>query len=388
MKYVVAIYSPDQHICYNLHTLDDHGVGGGITARIRMAHALAEHGHEVTLYVNCPETEIIEGVRYCHYSQLEKIDVDVFIVSTSGGELDISSVRNKDIYANLRILMVHGVDPPGGIDLVRFDYIYALSNFVRDLIVERWGIKKDKIFVSHRGVKRDFYQPSGNRAPKRDTFGLVYTGHPSKGLEPAISVVQLLRQKDPRFSLHVYGGHRLWGEAERSIGDDPGVIYHGLIGQIELAQQMQKYGFSLNLQAREEPFGMVLIEAMRAGCVVIASSVGAFPEIIHHGHNGFLIQGNAFDKATHLKVAAIILELIQHPDYCNYLTRNAKTSPFDWNTIAGAWQEHWNWAIQSEPSASTHFDLGTCSTCGADWLPLADGLHCTGCGRYRKSVSS
>ena len=40
----------------------------------------------------------------------------------------------------------------------------------------------------------------------------------------------------------------------------------------------------------EEPFGMVMIEAMAVGCPVIAFNRGAAPEIVTHGTSGFLVQ--------------------------------------------------------------------------------------------------
>lgn len=41
----------------------------------------------------------------------------------------------------------------------------------------------------------------------------------------------------------------------------------------------------------EEPFGLVMIEALLAGCPVIASPRGAAPEIVRDGRDGFLVRG-------------------------------------------------------------------------------------------------
>ncbi len=49
------------------------------------------------------------------------------------------------------------------------------------------------------------------------------------------------------------------------------------------------YGF-LNPIEWEEPFGMVMIEAMALGCPVISFARGAAPELIVHGETGFLVQ--------------------------------------------------------------------------------------------------
>ena len=37
-----------------------------------------------------------------------------------------------------------------------------------------------------------------------------------------------------------------------------------------------------------EPFGLVTIESMAAGTPVIAMGLGAVPEIVAHGHSGFI----------------------------------------------------------------------------------------------------
>lgn len=41
----------------------------------------------------------------------------------------------------------------------------------------------------------------------------------------------------------------------------------------------------------EEPFGLVMLEALLAGCPVIAFPLGAAPEIVDHGETGFLVEG-------------------------------------------------------------------------------------------------
>jgi len=387
MTYSVTFYCPDTHLVYNLHTLDKQGIGGGVTSRIRMAHALAELGHRVTIYNNCPKKQNIDNVHYIPYQQSERIYSDIFIASTSGDGLDLSSLERINIIAKLQILMVHGIDPPHGIDLSEFDYFYAHSEFIRQLIVEVWGIDPIKLFTAYRGIKDNYYHLTGGELPQRDQFGIVYASHPAKGLGPAREILKILIEAEPRFSLNVYGGFQLWGEEERDLDTAPGVTYHGMIGQQALAHELQKYSYALNIQDREEPFGMSVIEAMKAGCIVLASSVGAFPEIIQTGYDGFLIKGRSSDDSTLQSASGIILDLVGNEEQRNQISSKAIVSPHSWIEIAQAWQGHWDWALGRHTQTRTNTVLVNCFACKSEILSLSDGMHCVGCGRYFKSIS-
>ena len=59
----------------------------------------------------------------------------------------------------------------------------------------------------------------------------------------------------------------------------------------------------------QEPFGLVVAEAMARGLPVIASNVGGPSEIITHGKNGLLVE--AGDECA---LAVAISQLIQDPD--------------------------------------------------------------------------
>ena len=56
-----------------------------------------------------------------------------------------------------------------------------------------------------------------------------------KGLNSAINILKHIRKIDPRFTLHVCGSHKLWGELEVPAKQEEGVIQHGTIGQKKLA---------------------------------------------------------------------------------------------------------------------------------------------------------
>jgi glycosyltransferase involved in cell wall biosynthesis len=63
------------------------------------------------------------------------------------------------------------------------------------------------------------------------------------------------------------------------------------VGPVPYAQLPRYYAESDMLVApsRFEPFGMVYLEAMAAGCPVVASAAGGVPEIVQHGKTGQLV---------------------------------------------------------------------------------------------------
>lgn len=66
------------------------------------------------------------------------------------------------------------------------------------------------------------------------------------------------------------------------------------IGPVDMEQKVDLLSRArglLNPIRWEEPFGMVMLEAMAVGCPVIAFARGAAPEIIAHRKSGFLVEG-------------------------------------------------------------------------------------------------
>lgn len=78
------------------------------------------------------------------------------------------------------------------------------------------------------------------------------------------------------------------------------------------------------------------------------------------------------------------MELNRHPGYSEYIRRNAISSPLTWDVLAHAWSGHWDWLLGLRSLEVTSAIFERCSICNGNWLMLADGLHCAGCGQYQK----
>ena len=74
----------------------------------------------------------------------------------------------------------------------------------------------------------------------------------------------------------------------------------------------------LILNSHDEPFGLVLIEAMASGTPVLAARVGGVPEIVTDSENGWLVE-----KGDTQALAARLLDLSQRKDQLEHVTQRA-----------------------------------------------------------------
>jgi len=149
------------------------------------------------------------------------------------------------------------------------------------------------IGVVYHGLPFDTYVSTEQ---KRGEF-LVWIGRfvPEKGAHIAIEVAK--RAGMPlvlagTIDVHIQESHQYFHQAIKPYIDQENVQY---VGPVTLQQKIellsQALGF-LNPIQWEEPFGMVIIEAMSLGCPVISFPCGAVPELIVHSKTGFLAQNS------------------------------------------------------------------------------------------------
>ncbi|HWQ46513.1 MAG TPA: glycosyltransferase family 4 protein [Longilinea sp.] len=385
MKYKVVFYCPDRHVPYDAGRLPDTtGVGGGVMARIRMAQALAAEGHSVTLICNCQKEETERGVRFIPLEGIRSIQADILVITTSGDGMNLAPLSGISISAQRKILMVHGLPRPQGFEGLDLDWIYPLSNYIRKIIQSEWEVPtRTDLFVTYRGVKREYFHTF---LSLRNPFRLAYVGNPLKGRQNAFHVLEKLRKIDPRYHLHVFGDERLWNGTVEKLDAPPGVTNFGLLNQRQLARKLLGCSYSLVLQRRQEPFGNSLVESMAAGCIPLASPVGAYNELVVNGKNGYLIEGDAETPEAWDNAVERIRYLQTHRTEREAIRKSAAAWPFDWSDMAVTWGQHWDLILGLENN-DLPITSEACPECSQPLRKFHDGLHCLQCGGYIKGRS-
>jgi glycosyltransferase involved in cell wall biosynthesis len=118
---------------------------------------------------------------------------------------------------------------------------------------------------------------------------LIFSGriHEQKGVVEAITVAKKANRKLLLFGSSNQEGD-YWLKKVKPLIDDEQIIYKGFVSKEELYSYYAKAcAFIFPIQW-EEPFGLVVVEAMAAGTPVIALRRGSMPELIEDGKTGFL----------------------------------------------------------------------------------------------------
>ena len=142
----------------------------------------------------------------------------------------------------------------------------------------------------HHGLPTSFFK----HAVKKPDSNLMWLGRfvPEKGAHLAIQVAQktgLPLLLAGTVDKHITESVVYFEEQIKPHIDGEHIKYVGPVNTRQKISLLSKaYGF-LNPIQWEEPFGMVMIEAMSVGCPVISFARGAASEIVADGKSGFLV---------------------------------------------------------------------------------------------------
>jgi glycosyltransferase involved in cell wall biosynthesis len=307
----------------------------------RLPHINVLRIPRATIYKNVPflVTKLSEML-----SRVERSYGSIDVVHSHYPSTALASLMWRKIFGSkaLFVLTVHGEYTGNILDrfiFSNYDVICAVSNYIKQQIIRKFNVDSTRIKVLHNAVDTDLIKFDEARAKMfREKLGiqseplLLYVGRiiPEKGLDKLIKAMPLILSEFPTAKLVIVGpkgdfsGERSQyfsyiSHLIKSLKIESSVIYLGSLPNHELVGAYSAADVCIVPSIWNEPFGLVVLEAMACSKPVVAFNVGGIPEIISDGIDGFLIP-----RGEVKELASKILFLLEHPEIRIEMGRNAR----------------------------------------------------------------
>lgn len=159
-------------------------------------------------------------------------------------------------------------------------YFVPISNYQKNSL-------KDLNYVQtiYHGIDLNVFEFSQEQTSKIFWIG---RGIPEKGLDDAFEAVKYCK-KPATFFISPRESHEVWLNDLLSKKPDLAKIHYYNAKRSDVIAQYKKSKLFLFPIKWEEPFGLVMLEAMACGTPIVAYARGSIPEVVEDGKTGFLI---------------------------------------------------------------------------------------------------
>lgn len=201
--------------------------------------------------------------------------------------MDTSNYK-KNIYALLEKILA-----------ISTDKIINISNYEQKQAI-KYGLNKNKMIMIYNGVEDKENNSNLKLNWDKNKINLLFVGRldRQKGLDLFLNVYDKMKLKN--MHLYVIGTSVLDDNLPKSTEY---VTYLGWVDNKDIDVYYQACD-AVIMPSRWEGFGLVAVEAMRNLKPVIASNVGALPELIKNNINGYI-----FDIKNDKKLKEILLNI-------------------------------------------------------------------------------
>jgi len=215
------------------------------------------------------------------------------------------------------------------------DKIIAVSNFVKESIIDETFVMDRKIEVIHNGVDPESFFEQDKKISRGNK--ILYVGQiiKSKGMLDLMKMF-ISSTEFSNLKIDLVGAGELLGMLQsRSIHDPKlkdSVNFLGKVPYDELVDKYYKnkeYGLFVLPTKRYEGFPMVLVEAMFSALPIVAYDKGGVRDAIEDGENGFLVKQ---DDINGFK--AKVLQVVEDEDLRKKMSNNALKTAYEKYTLS------------------------------------------------------
>jgi glycogen(starch) synthase len=221
--------------------------------------------------------------------------------------------------------------------LRRADVVTGCSRYTLDDAVARFGLPTSAGLVIPNGVDLETPRVAGKPVlPDRYVFAVGRIVQ-KKGFDLLLAAFAQVAPQQPNVSLVIAGqGRELEGlrvhAADLGLADR--VVFPGVLSRAEVASAMAGAAVFV-LPSRIEPFGIVVLEALRAGTPAIVSCHGGASEIARDGVEALVV-----DPADASELAGAVLRLLGDHEVAARLAAagRERVDAFSWQAIAARYR--------------------------------------------------
>src|SRR5262245_27896207 len=242
----------------------------------------------------------------------------------------------------------------------RSDRVIACSTFMREQIVDVFGVPEVSIEVIPNGIDPDDLQAHDDAelrrlrgefaAPDESLILLVGRLVYEKGFQIALEALPEVFQRLPSTRFVVAGSGTHEQELRRQAAE-LGLMRHGtFVGWIgdDVLHSLYRIADVCVVPSIYEPFGLVALEAMASSCPCIVADTGGLREVVPHDEAGL-----RFRARDPVSLAEMTVRVLDDAKLCRRLTAEAfeHLRRFDWADVAERTSEVYAELIASEAPA-------------------------------------
>ena len=224
----------------------------------------------------------------------------------------------------------------------KFKKIIAVSDWQIENTIKQFNIPRENFMIIENAINLDRFTPRSEI--KKEKYRFIYSSSPERGLEFLLDIIPKIKEKYYETTLHIFAYRdaikNLCGNEFLEIIDQNDYIYlHPRVSQKELAIEFMKSDVWLYPTDFEETYCITAVEAMAAGVLCAAVSIGSLITVI--GNKGILVDGDIRDDSVKDKLLKKLFFVLDRPEIKeNYIRKGfefAKSQNID--KIIRTWKQ-------------------------------------------------
>ena len=259
------------------------------------------------------------------------------VVTTLHGT-DITLVGNQPIFQRITRFCIDASDR-----------VTAVSEFLREETLRTFDVERD-VRVIYNFVDCDRFRPISSPSLRRsfaadDEFLLMHASNfrPVKNIRTLLEVFDAVRQQVPAKLVLIGEGPDITFATRRveELRMQDRVVF---LGNQECIEELLPLADLFLLPSHHESFGLVALEAMACGAIVIATAIGGTGELVDDGVNGFV--RNPTDVEAWTRAALGILKDPARRARMQVAAREAAVERFCRDRLIESYEEEYEAAIE------------------------------------------